>query len=235
MTEPRRDVEDARSTRATAIARALREGAFVSDAAFDRLLPERWRSVSDHYWTPVEVAQRAARWIEQESIETVLDLGSGVGKFCVASALTSRARFIGVEQRHALVEVARSLAAQLFVSDRVRFVHGAIADVKLPDAELYYLFNPFEENFYEPEESLDASVELSAERFTGDVEFVQRLLRDAPVGTRLLTYNGLGGAIPNGYVETRLDRELPCVLRMWTKTGPSTGIPRGGVFRPSLR
>jgi len=201
----------------TCVASALRMRMCPGDRAFDRFLPHELRVVSSRYWTPLVVALRAAEWFDELNIRTLVDIGSGAGKFCVATALASRVHVTGVEQRLRLVSAAHDLA-RLFEADaRVTFVHGTFGETVLPEADAYYMYNPFGENLFGPEDYLDNDVELSHARQLRDLAAVKQLLRDAPVGTCLLTYNGFGGEVPASYREIRVDRETPNVLRMWRK------------------
>ncbi len=200
------------------IGSALRLGRCPAEGAFDRYLPDDLQAVSSCYWTPLPVALRVARWLDDLDVGTLIDLGSGAGKFCIAAALASRCKFIGLEQRPRLVASARVLAELFDVQERVQFVEGTVGDLALPPPEAYYLFNPFGENLFGREEWLDPDVELSDTRYEQDVAATERILSDAPAGTFVITYNGFGGTVPRAYQEVRVDRELPNVLRMWQKT-----------------
>jgi tRNA G46 methylase TrmB len=102
-------VEDlALRSAAQPVAEALRSGRCPADRVFDRFLPNELRIVSGQYWTPIMVARRAAVWFDELDIHTVVDIGSGAGKFCVATALASRCHFTGLEQRSQLVASARA-------------------------------------------------------------------------------------------------------------------------------
>lgn len=198
------------------VAEALRNGACPDDQAFDRFLPEELRLISGQYWTPLVVAQRAAQWLEEFQIRTVVDIGSGPGKFCVAAALKGDCHFLGLEHRPGLVAAARQLAHVFQVDHRVRFQDGAFEPHSAPVADAYYLYNPFGENLFGGDEHLE-DVELTRERFSRDVAAVGELLSRADDGTFLVTYNGFGAKPPPCYREVRVDRELPNVLRMWRK------------------
>jgi len=154
-------------------------GAYPPDPVFDRFLPEDLRVVSGEYWTPLEVVGRAAGWFEELQIGTVVDIGSGAGKFCVAAALAGHCRFVGVEHRPRLVATARALAQLFKVDDRVHFVEGALGQVPVPPAEACYLYNPFEENLFPVDERMDRSVDLGAARHTRDIAIVEQLLQRA--------------------------------------------------------
>jgi len=200
------------------VAKALRKRTSPHDRVFDRFLPQEERIVSRQYWTPLSVAVRAAEWLDELDIRTLVDIGSGAGKFCVAAALAGEVRFLGVEQRPRLVSVARELARVFDVDDRVKFMPGMFGVGEVPPADAYYLYNPFGENLFGPEQQLDAEVELSDERYRRDIDAVERMLAEAELGTCLLTYNGFGGEIPSSYTEVRVDHDLPNILRMWRKT-----------------
>jgi len=147
-----------------------------------------------------------------------VDIGSGVGKFCIATALSCGCRCVGVEQRPGLVGVARELARRFGVEDRAEFVCGVFGKDSLPVADAYYLYNPFCENLYGRGAHLEEDVELGRERHAREVEATRRLLAHAKVGTYAVTYNGFGGSLPEGYAELHVDRELPSVLRIARKT-----------------
>ncbi|HEX7669859.1 MAG TPA: hypothetical protein VF395_09760, partial [Polyangiaceae bacterium] len=173
--------------------------------------------VSNQFWTPLAVATRVAAWLDEFNVETVVDIGSGAGKFCVATALAGRCSFVGLEQRPRLVRAARHLARLFRIEERVHFLHGTLGDDALPVADAYYLYNPFGENLFGLGDHLDEEVELGSERYSRDVTAVETLLGEARVGTFVFTYNGFGGRLPESYEEVRVDRELPNVLRLSRK------------------
>jgi hypothetical protein len=195
----------------------LRIGIPAPDAVFDRLLSQKARALSPLYWTPLDVALRVASWFDEFGIRTVVDIGSGAGKFCVAAALASRCRYIGLEQRPWLVSLARDLAGRLGCSDRVQFIEGDFRSVGIPAADAYYLFNPFEENLFDSGDRIDEKVDLGEERLTSDLTALRQHLLGAPLGTYLVTYNGFGGRVPATYRALRVDREFSSVLRLWRK------------------
>ena len=216
----------ARGPSAQRVARALRVGRCPSDRAFDRFLPYHLRLASSQHWTPLVVALRVAGWLDDLAVNTVVDIGSGVGKFCVAAALACHCDFTGLEQRPGLVAAARHLARRFGVDERVRFVHGALGQCPLPEADAYYLYNPFGENLFGSDEHLGEDVELSDERYERDVAFMEAFLERAMVGTYIIKYNGFGGHMPPTYEPIRLDREMPSVLRVWRKNRPGPGATR---------
>jgi len=200
------------------IAAAIRRGRWPTDDEFDRCLDGALQVLSPYHWSQLVVVECAARWIRRLGVESVADIGSGAGKFCVVAALATRCRFVGVEQRANLVAAANGLAAAFGVADRVRFERMTFGEEPVPVADLYYFYNPFGENLFPYEDRIDLEIELSNSRYVACVSAAEGLLRSAPIGTYLLTYNGFGGRVPPSYAPIMGERRLPCVLRLWRKT-----------------
>lgn len=202
---------------AAELAETLRAGGVIRDYAFDYFLPPALSAVSGEHWTPVRVAIRAARWFLETDARTVLDVGSGAGKFCVIAALVTGREVIGLEHRPALIAAATELARTFGVADRVRFVEGAVGHTPLDGYDGYYLFNPFGENLLGTSGVLDAEVEVSHTRWLRDVQATEALLDRLPVGARVVTYNGFGGSFSDAYELTRVDLTATCTLKLWRK------------------
>jgi hypothetical protein len=184
------DVAEARALRVALLVRV--KG--LADAHFDRFLTPNLRAISAQSWSPLEVAARASQWFTELRINSVVDVGSGVGKFCIAAAAGSRCRFIGIERHPQLVDVANELSRLFSVEHQVEFISGVFGDMPLPKAECYYLFTPFE------------------------VDEAELLLRALPARAYVLTY-GFGGTLPDDFEEVRVDFTLPCVLRLSRRRG----------------
>jgi SAM-dependent methyltransferase len=190
----------------------------VTDAAFDSIYPPSIRAISRRFWTPVEVARRAADLFRQAGARRVLDVGSGVGKFVlVAAGAAPGMRFVGVEQRGHLVEIARRAKDQLRVPNAF-FVLGEATASSWRIFDGFYFFNPFAENLFDPGERLDDEVELTELRFFRDVVRTERALREAPLGTSVVTYHGMSGRMPACYELSQSVRAGSDWLRLWVKT-----------------
>ncbi len=204
-------------------------GTRVADDAFDALLPDAWRARSTTHFTPAHVARRAAAWLSERPGTWILDVGAGVGKFCVvAAAAFPGATFIGVERRLHLVRVATSIALDLGVPN-ARFVHGDAVELDWAIFDGFYLFNPFAEHLRDNRLILDQSVELDPAYYLFYVGFVRDQLIRAQYGTRVVTYHGFGAAMPPGYALVRSEFIGTGPLELWVKR--RTALPRSGWSR----
>jgi len=202
--------------RALAVIEALCEGEVVSDEALDALYPKEVRAVSPRFFTPVATAVRAAKLCAPEGRTRVLDVGAGVGRFCLVGALVTEGIFVGIEHREWLVDVGREVLASAGARG-ARLVHGTLEDVDFAYFDAFYLYNPFEENLLHPSLHLDASVTLSIDRYLSDVERIEGALDVAPPGTRVVTYHGFGGTMPPGYARESLEPGEDPDLSLWVK------------------
>ena len=70
------------------------------DAAFNTLYSPRIQAKASRHWTPLDVAKCAAEFLVPVNDVHVLDIGSGVGKFCLAAAKHKpNGLFYGVSSR----------------------------------------------------------------------------------------------------------------------------------------
>ena len=187
-----------------------------ADIAFDGVYPDWVRRCSRRHWTPMEVAQRAAELLVTDDNTRVLDVGSGAGKFCIIGALTTRGVFSGIEQRPALVEVARA-AANHYGARRTDFIHGDITSIDWREFNAFYLFNPFSEDGGGAFEAIDQTIAFSPARQQRYIRFTWARLEAAPLGTRVVTYHGYGGSMPAGFRCIRCEPKGSDFVELWLK------------------
>lgn len=89
----------------------------------------------------VEEIMRMVRDVPLRATDTLVDLGSGVGRVAILAHLLSGARAGGIEIQRPLVAVARERAEELRLPD-VSFVLGNVVDTDL-DASVFFLYSPF--------------------------------------------------------------------------------------------
>jgi predicted RNA methylase len=187
-----------------------------SDEDFDRVYPEKIRRLSAQHWTPVAVAARAASILAQAGATRILDVGSGVGKFCLVGAMATDARFVGVERRQHLVETAGAAAIRLGIS-RVTFVHASVDQFRFDGFDGVYLYNPFFEQISRYLPQVDASVEHSARLFKFFTEVVTGQLDELVAGAAVVTYHGFGGLMPRSYRFVGDEPAGDDLLDLWVK------------------
>jgi SAM-dependent methyltransferase len=197
------------------LAHRIRNGDEVSDYLFDRLYPGRMRLISSLHWTPIEIAKRAAALATSDGQKRVLDVGSGVGKFCTIGALTTNATFVGVEQREHLVTTARDVASRLRLST-VEYLHKNAVDIDWANFDSIYLFNPFAENL-DDSIRIDESTDLSTELYIKYVRYTERQLTGARPGTKFIVYNRFGGVLPDDFECVLKDEVGSLPLEVWRK------------------
>ncbi len=201
--------------RLVTLGRALRNREPVGDEAFDAFLSERAHRKADAYWSCIDAAQTACRFFHEAGAERILDVGSGVGKFCAVASLMLRRRVWGLERRGELVNEARQLALKLG-ADAV-FIEGTLAAVDPSRFDGLYFYNPFGEYIADDAGRYDGALPKSFDAFVQDVRTVEAWLRAAPVGTALVTYNGWGGRIPPTFAVRAATRVRADMMRLWVK------------------
>ena len=125
-----------------AIAAELRRGAAVSDAAFDQVYPGDVRDISGSCWTPLAVVEQVVGLIAPTAETRVLDVGSGVGKFCIGASLLGPGSYTGVERRADRHEIAVRAQQQLG-AERAVLVQGDALDLDWSVYDVLYFYNPF--------------------------------------------------------------------------------------------
>lgn len=132
-------VERRRFRTPRSIAVALQASRQIADDEFDQFFAARYRETLRAESTPVSVATRAAKMLTGDGVRRVLDLGSGVGKFCTIGALATPGWFVGVERDPHFVVAARSAAGR-FGCRRVEFLCEDAAFAFMAAFDAIYVF-----------------------------------------------------------------------------------------------
>lgn len=190
-----------------------KEALLKCDIAFDWLYPEHIEAKSQKHWSPLAVAQKAAQFLAEPGAR-ILDIGSGVGKFCLAAAhYYPDTFFFGVEQRHELVLCAEAAKNYLQLSN-VHFVFANMTQVNFDEFDHFYFYNAFYENI-DVEDPIDDAIETSYSLYRYYTSYLYTVLEQRPAGTRLATYHGMEEEIPASY--TLADVSCDTLLKMWIK------------------
>lgn len=187
---------------------------FSSDAELNKVYPEYVQQLSRRHWTPLLIATESARFLAGNEEVVILDVGSGVGKFCIAGGyFHPRARFVGVEQREQLVQLADEARDRIGLSN-VQFMCSNFTQVDFNQYDHFYFYNSFYENLTGTDK-IDDSIDYSAELYNYYTRYLFKQLDKKPAGTRLVTYHSLEDEVPPGYHVVSSSRHE--TLKFWIK------------------
>jgi hypothetical protein len=192
----------------------IRDKSFSGEPQFYKLYPSTVLSFSTNHWTPITVARKAADFLAAEKGARVLDIGSGIGNFCLSGAHYHPAAFFtGVEQRGQLVEYAEKARQKLGMSN-VAFIHGNFTEVDFSRYDHFYFYNSFYENIAVAEK-LDETIPHSIERYNKYSYCLFKLLDKKPSGTRVATFYSMDDQMPPRYHICGSD--IDDLLKFWVK------------------
>lgn len=191
----------------------LNDALFLEDIIFDQLYPEHIQDKSSKHWTPLTVAYKAAQFLAVPDAR-ILDIGSGIGKFCLAGAyFNPQTLFFGVEQRHELIIHAESAKNYLQLSN-AHFIYANMTQVNFNRFDHFYFYNSFFENI-DTEDRIDDAIEASFSLYTYYTQYLFTALNKRPAGTRLVTYHTIDEEVPHSY--DLVDMCCHTLLKMWIK------------------
>jgi len=170
--------------------------------------------LANRHWTPLYIAQKVARFLVPHEGVKVLDIGSGVGKFCLAGAYYKPfAHFFGVEQRRDLVMHAETARNTLGLQN-VHFIHSNLTQLNFKQYDHFYFYNSFYENLLNTDK-IDEKITLSNELYIHYSSFLYKKLEEMSIGTRVATFHTQEDKIPPGY---HLEEEdAGKLLKCWIK------------------
>jgi SAM-dependent methyltransferase len=186
---------------------------FSADTEFDSLYPRQIRNLGRRHWTPLNIARLVLPFLAIKGSK-VLDVGSGIGKFCLTGAHYSpTVQFIGVEQRESLVEYAARVRHKLNLTN-ASFINANFTQLDLRQYDHFYFYNSFYENI-EEEGRIDDSIDYSTSLYSYYVRYLFRQLQHMPVGTRIATYHSADDEIPDCY--RLIETHAGGFLKFWMK------------------
>jgi SAM-dependent methyltransferase len=190
------------------------ESWFSSDAEFNQLYPSSIQMLAQRHWTPLIVVRKTAHFLAAESNVRILDIGSGVGKFCLAAAhYEPKAFYYGIEQRKRLVNHAET-AKEILRVENVSFLNGNFTQIDFRNYDHFYFYNAFYENITGTDK-IDNSIDYSSELFNYYNRYLYKQLEQMPPGTRLASFHSLEDEIPQGY--HIVGSEMNDLLKFWMK------------------
>ncbi len=186
---------------------------FGSDAKFNELYPSQIQKLSRWHWTPLDIAKQAASFLAGPG-EKVLDIGSGVGKFCLAGAhYNPTALFYGVEQRKYLIEYGER-AQRLLGVRNANFTNANFTQLNLHEFDHFYFFNSFYENL-DDAGRIDENIAYSEALYEYYVKYLYKGLEQMPIYTKVVTFHSFDHEIPRDY--ELIDSYSNGDLKFWMK------------------
>ncbi len=185
----------------------------VKDDEFDLIYPNYLRELSEKHFTEVDVAIKASELLTSKPGRKILDIGSGVGKFCFVAGAYAEASFTGVDYRKQYIELCDELTIKHNFKN-VNFIHSDIVDIDFKEYDHFYFFNSFEEHA-NVVSRMDNSKETSTQKFLKYSHFVREQFDNLPVGTGVVTYYAYSNQIPNSYELESI--HFDGTLKYWVK------------------
>lgn len=186
---------------------------FTTDSEFDQIYPENIRKLSDIHWTPIDIARMAVDWLQLDENSRLLDIGSGVGKFCCIAGEMSSAQITGVEKRKNLVAISEKVISKKELNN-VRIINSNITQVDFKDFNTFYYYNPFCEQI-STKDSIDNTILYSQNKYRFYEDYVIDQLDKLPIGVKIVTYYSQAFTLSESYALKNL--YFNSNLALWTK------------------
>jgi SAM-dependent methyltransferase len=187
---------------------------FSSDQQFDQLYPDSISALASRHWTPLTIAKEAANFLAVGSNSRILDIGSGVGKFCIIGAkFHPNALFTGIEQRESLNQIAQSVSKELSIQN-VDFLTGNFTNIDFSQYQHFYFYNAFYENLID-NDAIDDSINQHPELFNLYNRKLYKQLKNLPAGTRIATFHSSENEMPSSYQVVGVGSNVD--LKFWIK------------------
>ena len=187
---------------------------FSSDINLHQLYPEPIRPLARIHWSPLYIVQKAVSFLAPNDKVKVLDIGSGVGTFCLAGAYYKPSvSFFGVEQRKNLVEHAQTVREILGLQN-VQFIQRNFTQLNLSEYDNFYFYNSFFENL-DGTDKIDNEIVYSNELYNYYSIYLYNQLEKMPIGTRVATYCSWGDEMPPCYQVAEM--HFGDLLKFWIK------------------
>ncbi len=185
----------------------------LNEETLESILPKKVKDKSRRFFTPIDLAVQSAKWLSGDDNRNVLDIGAGIGKFCLCGAYHTKSKYYGIEMRPHLVRIAQTLF-KTFGVNNAEMLQGNVMDFNFSDFKAFYFYNPFHENLF-TFLRMDDSIMLSAELYKLYLEHTRAQFAMAKKGTRLVTFHGNNYEVPPAYKLTEEFRGGD--LKFWIK------------------
>ena len=185
----------------------------LTDDEFDAVLPIHIRKLSNRHFTNLEVSREVSQRLNEYKDLNLLDLGCGIGKFCVVVASITKHNITGIDFRHDYILIAKRFKDKYNLKN-LNFINQNILKVNFKTFNAFYLFNPFLEQI-DNTARMDDDYETSPLLYSIYENHVRQELQKMPAGTIVITYYVNPQQMPFNYEisQTSFDG----FLKIWTK------------------
>ncbi|NII27833.1 methyltransferase domain-containing protein [Pseudoflavitalea sp. X16] len=188
---------------------------FGSDEQFHHLYPLAMQQLARRHWTSLAIAEKVVQFLTPSPGVKVLDIGSGVGKFCLTGAYHQpSAHFFGIEQREDLVAHANT-ARDILGLQNVHFIHGNFTQLDFSQYDHFYFYNSFYEHLTDTDK-IDNNITFSTALYNYYTRYLYKKLDAMPAGTRLATFHTMEDRVPPGFCLA--ESHVGTLLKFWVKT-----------------
>ncbi len=185
----------------------------LSEESFNKFLPEDLQRISKIHFTPIRIARIATEWLTEDGKKNVLDIGAGIGKFCITGALNSDSFFCGIEYRPSLVKVANDLIETFEIQNAIVYNQN-ITDIDFTDFDAFYLYNPFYENIVY-KKRMNNEVPLADSFYRNYLDYTVQQLENCKKGSRIVTFHGDNLEVPGSFEIKKISKNG--LLKLWIK------------------
>lgn len=175
----------------------LKQKKYPANSSFDKIYPKLYQEHSARHFTPVDIAVKAAKLLVDKPTDKIVDIGSGVGKFCCIGSAVTEANFYGVEKRKTLTNLSNKIKRS-YKLKRAHFINSDFTTLDFKKFDGIYFFNSFHEKLDETC-ILDETSKVSVEEYKKYHEDLMIKLNECKSGTKLVTYYTFKNKIPSSY------------------------------------
>jgi ubiquinone/menaquinone biosynthesis C-methylase UbiE len=186
---------------------------YPSDVVFDAIYPKKYQDHSARHFTPVSIAVKAAKLLVDHPDDRILDIGSGIGKFCSIGSVLTSANFYGVEQRKTLVNLSNKIKRKYGLKN-AHFINEDFTNLDFARFNGIYFFNSFHE-YVDETCVLDESSKVSPATYKSYHASLAEKLNECQSGTKLVTYYTFKNKIPSSF--RFIDENESRLLRFYIK------------------
>ena len=175
----------------------LQQKKYPTNSTFDKIYPKLYQEHSARHFTPVDIAIKAAKLLVDKPTDKILDVGSGVGKFCAIGSSVTSAHFYGVERRKTLTNLSNKIK-RTYKLKRAHFINNDFTALDFNKFNGIYFFNSFHEHF-DDTCILDETSKVSLVEYKKYHQDLMDKLNECEKGTKLVTYYTFKNKIPSSF------------------------------------